>query len=148
MPPRHFGCWRLHFVHPAPSSEVRPPPLGRDKLDEKCNQCGGIFGKSNSKTLRARSTLAHELGHAVLHATEVRTGRHRPHDLVLRRARRRDLKPYQDSEWQAYVFAGAILLPRPALRNCVLSDTYAIGDQFEVSEALARSHVKRVRSTL
>jgi hypothetical protein len=70
---------------------------------------------SNPNTNRARSTLAHEIGHALLHPAEVRTGRHRPDVLTLRRAFRSQLKPYQDSEWQAHAFAGALLMPRVAL---------------------------------
>jgi Zn-dependent peptidase ImmA (M78 family) len=68
--------------------------------------------------------------------------------LTLRRAPRNEIPQYRDSEWQAHAFAGALLLPRPALRVVDLNDTYAIGAQFDVSEAFARSHVKRIRRCL
>jgi hypothetical protein len=102
----------------------------------------------DSNTLRARSTLAHEIGHAVLHAAEVRRGRLRPHTLAMRRAPRHELKPYEDSEWQAHTFAGALLLPRPVLRKCDLSDPRALSVQFDVSEAFVRSHLRRVQRIL
>ncbi|HET9949159.1 MAG TPA: ImmA/IrrE family metallo-endopeptidase [Longimicrobiales bacterium] len=102
----------------------------------------------NSSSNRARSTLAHEIGHAVLHAEDVRMGRHRPDILALRRAPRSKLKPYQDSEWQAHVFAGALLLPRPVLRGIALADTNALADRFEVSESFVQSHLRRIRQHL
>jgi hypothetical protein len=102
----------------------------------------------NANTNRARSTLGHEIGHAVLHEADVRTGRHRPQVLALRRALRSQLKPFQDCEWQAHTFAGALLMPRPALRAANLADAVALADQFQVSEAFARSHLRRIRRVL
>lgn len=102
----------------------------------------------NSNTNRARSTLAHEIGHAVLHAVDVRTGRHRPHALALRRVRRSELEPFRDSEWQAHTFAGALLMPRPALRKLKLDNTRALAHEFQVSESFARSHLKRIKRVL
>ncbi len=102
-----------------------------------------LFDRS-SNTVRARSTLGHELGHAVLHAAEVRAGRLRPHSFALRRAPRHQLKPFRDSEWQAHSFAGALLLPRPALARCGITDERALAELFDVSEAFVRSHLKRI----
>jgi hypothetical protein len=102
----------------------------------------------NSNTNRARSTISHEIGHAVLHAEDVRTGRHRPQVLALRRAPRSQIPPYRDCEWQAHTFAGALLMPRPALRNADLRDSFALADRFQVSEAFARSHLKRIQRVL
>lgn len=102
----------------------------------------------NSNTNRARSTVAHEVGHAILHEPEVRTGRHLPAALALRRAPRSRLKPYEDSEWQAHTFAGALLIPRPSLRRANLHDEAALALQFGVSEAFVRSHLGRIRRVL
>ena len=49
---------------------------------------------------RARFTVAHELGHLVLHAKQ-----------PLRRAAAGELKPFQSSEWQADMFAAQLLMP-------------------------------------
>lgn len=103
--------------------------------------------EENSTTVRARSTLAHEIGHAALHEQEVRTGRHRPELLALRRAPRSRLKPYEDSEWQAHAFAGALLIPRPALRKVEL-DVAALAQRFAVSEPFVRSHLRRIGKVL
>lgn len=104
--------------------------------------------EANSNTNRARSTLAHEIGHAVLHDVDVRTGHHRPHALALRRGLRSELEPFKDSEWQAHTFAGALLMPRPALRKVKCDDTLALAAQFQVSEAFVRSHLKRIKRVL
>lgn len=50
---------------------------------------------------RARFTVAHELGHLVLHTNQ-----------PLRRATAGELKAYQSSEWQADMFAAQLLMPR------------------------------------
>lgn len=102
----------------------------------------------DANTNRARSTLAHEIGHAVLHEPDVRTGRHLPAALALRRAPRSELKPYEDSEWQAHMFAGALLLPRPALQQTDLNDHAALAIRFDVSEAFVRSHLRRIVGVL
>lgn len=104
--------------------------------------------EADANTNRARSTLAHEIGHAILHEPEVRAGRHLPAELALRRAPRNELKPYQDSEWQAHTFAGAVLIPRPALRKVNAKDEGALAALFGVSEAFVRSHLRRIRRAL
>jgi IrrE N-terminal-like domain len=102
----------------------------------------------NSNTVRARSTLAHELGHAVLHQAEVLAGRHNPQILTMRRAPREQLKPYRDSEWQAYAFAGSLLAPVRVLRSMPTADPFRLAQVFGVSEPFMRSHMKRVTKLL
>ena len=101
-----------------------------------------------SNTNRARSTLAHEVGHAVLHAEEIRAGHHRPEEFALRRALRSDIKAYEDAEWQAHMFAGVFLIPRPPLRTADLSGVGLLAQRFEVSEAFVVSHLSRIRRIL
>lgn len=43
-PPIQFGCCRLHFRQPPPSSELLPPPCGSSSCPGRCHQCGGAFG--------------------------------------------------------------------------------------------------------
>jgi hypothetical protein len=104
--------------------------------------------EANSNTVRARSTLAHEIGHAVLHRAAVMAGRHSPQVLTMRRALRSELKAYEDSEWQTHAFAGVLLIPLPALRQYKHGDIAGIAEAFDVSEAFARSHIRRVRKLL
>lgn len=132
---------------PDAEAETRASADGRIEILMRQEFYDALF-EQNSNTNRARSTLAHEIGHAVLHKSELRSGRHRPREFALRRAPRTDLQAYEDSEWQAHMFAGALLMPRPALRRCALLDPFALAGQFDVSEAFARSHLGRVSRIL
>jgi len=60
---------------------------------------------------RARFSLCHELGHAVLHPRELLALSRIPHvEAALMRGASTH-PPYQDTEWQANAFAGALLMP-------------------------------------
>jgi hypothetical protein len=66
---------------------------------------------------RASFTASHEVGHAVQHASElVRLGR-LPHDeaIALRKGMAPTHQVQQDTEWQADIFAGALLVPASGL---------------------------------
>jgi hypothetical protein len=64
---------------------------------------------------RARFSLCHELGHAVLHAdTLIRITRIDHSRLPMLRTQT-ETPAFRSSEWQANVFAGAILVPGPGL---------------------------------
>jgi hypothetical protein len=58
---------------------------------------------------RARFTYGHEIGHALLHTEQIQGN-----SLSLQRNIAK-LKPFESSEWQANMFAGAILVPRKTL---------------------------------
>ncbi|GFO68566.1 hypothetical protein GMLC_21450 [Geomonas limicola] len=68
------------------------------------------------------STTGHELGHAILHVPVLRNyGRQqvfaqkKEGQGEVNLYRRRDLKAYEDPEWQAWRFAAAVLMPRAAI---------------------------------
>ncbi len=69
-----------------------------------------------------RSTLAHECGHAVMHVKDYRHQRkilrsihEKNHEL--RVYREKDIKIYMNPEWQAWRFAGSILMPESTFRR-------------------------------
>lgn len=132
-----------------PSSEAETRAGADGKIDILMREefFDALFTRTSISN-RARSTLAHEIGHAVLHADEVRKGRHRPDEFAMRRALRSEIRTFEDSEWQAHMFAGALLIPRPVLRLANLTDVPALALQFEVSEAFVESHLRRVRRIL
>ena len=74
---------------------------------------------------RDRFTLAHELGHLILH-----TG------VPLSRSSL-DHKPYEDSEWQANTFASELLMPVEASRRCY-PNTSELAELCGVSSDAAR----------
>lgn len=67
---------------------------------------------------RDRFTLAHELGHLLLH-----------NGISMARSMKKpsELKPYENSEWQANTFAGALLIP--------VSTAQRLKSEWEISEA-------------
>lgn len=99
---------------------------------------------------RARATFAHELGHAILHGRELRRlerGRETG-AITLNRVRRRELRPFEDPEWQAWAFAGCILAPRRAIQMVKARNMVALTLTFEISTDMVRSHLRRLRMQL
>ncbi len=67
---------------------------------------------------RSRFSVAHEAGHVVQHSAEVIRLSKIPHRAAaLLRGSYAVLKPWEDAEWQASAFAGALLAPARALRH-------------------------------
>lgn len=100
-----------------------------------------------SKSHYARSTVGHEIGHAVLHVPVLRR-RLLVHD-VLARTQRSSLRAYEDPEWQAWTFAGTILMPRMALNMLQGNETplltETVSSTFEVSTGMVHSHLRRLK---
>lgn len=100
-------------------------------------------GKAES---RARSTLAHELGHVVLHVPSIRRSlRYAPRGFTLNRAERGEVRPFEDSEWQAHTFAGAILMPVTTMRMVHNATLHSLAAAYNVSEAFVRSRLRRLK---
>jgi len=95
----------------------------------------------------AKTTVCHELGHGVLHVPVLRRR------LLLTdcfaRVERKAIKAYEDPEWQAWAFAGAILMPSVTLtmlkRRHNLLTAEVVAATYEVSTQMVNSHLKRLR---
>jgi len=101
--------------------------------------------KSGSRSYYARSTVGHEIGHAVIHVPVLR--RKLLATNVLARTQRANLPAYMDPEWQAWAFCGSILMP-PVTLEMLLKEhgkltTDIVSDTYEVSTQLASGHLKR-----
>jgi|GEM_PF-1268928 len=95
---------------------------------------------------RARATAAHELGHAVLHVPYIRRQRGESRPLV--RVTRSQLAPFRDPEWQAWAFAGCLLMPRASIhasRGMTLAEA---ARAHGVSASFAQAHCARLRMPL
>lgn len=94
-------------------------------------------------TWRARSTVAHELGHVVLHIDAMQ-------QLVdmgvksvqMKCASRCEVPAYRDPEWQAYCFAAFVLMPRRVLLELETLTPEYVSEVYDVSPEMARYYLR------
>lgn len=79
---------------------------------------------------RDRMTIAHEIGHAILHTNSLRSARGFG-----------SIKVYEDPEWQAKAFAGHLLIPDAAIR---IYDEATLARICGVSPDAARMALKKM----
>ena len=98
-----------------------------------------------------RSTVAHEIGHAILHIPEYQRRRQKiiseqvSNDRVLHRLPDTEIPIYRNPEWQAHRFGGGLLMPEAAVRKAIsvhCGDHAALSTVFEVTPAFVRSRLK------
>lgn len=82
------------------NAEALTFPDGTIKIPEK------VYEEACQRKGRARFTLAHELGHALMHSNII----------PFARSLDDNHKIYEDSEWQADEFAGELLIPSNELK--------------------------------
>lgn len=84
---------------------------------------------------RQRFSLAHEIGHFVLHEEQQTSGESAYVDKSMRLYHRADREFGQDArmEWQANVFAAEILMPEQLLRSKIFDEGYDLEDENDVS---------------
>lgn len=83
---------------------------------------------------RTRFTIFHELGHLIL-----------GHSKELHRANLpSEVKPYQDSEWQADQFSAEVTMPINVIYDLKLYSSDAIKKQFGVSEQAAKRRYEQL----
>lgn len=93
---------------------------------------------------RARFTVAHEIGHVVLHA------RYLQHRLMdggqLLKLNRGDIAPFRDPECQANAFAAAFLMPTDLVDRLIQdgADAFFLADTFNVSWESAEYRIKNL----
>lgn len=97
---------------------------------------------------RFRATVEHEGGHCLLHVPLLQFFK----SLSLKgeglyRAKRSEIEPFRDPEWQAWAFAGAIMMPKPLVadyheRGFALNE---MADQFDVNPAFVRVRLQTLK---
>jgi len=93
---------------------------------------------------RPRATIAHELGHAILHRREFQGWREqaaRDETFTLARKARREIPAFKEPEWQAWAFAGSLLMPWSTLQWFDRKALAEIVDCYQVSEEMARKRL-------
>ena len=91
----------------------------------------------------ARSTVIHELAHAILHVPLLRNRSDGSGELTTRLDRRR-LAEVSDPEWQAWALAGAILMPRRTIAMLPDRSPRWVADVFFVSQKFAEVRLERL----
>ena len=100
-----------------------------------------------------RSTMAHEIGHAILHVKDYRRKRailrslhKKGHELRLHREEK-DIPLYRNPEWQAFRFGGALLMPEQAFREAVREGLgeKGLSQRFGVNPAFIRTRMKALK---
>lgn len=101
-----------------------------------------------------RSTVTHECGHVVLHIPMLRKlskdktfSQKKDENQGINLYSNKPNKAYKDPEWQAWEFAGSILMPKPTLitlakLGMALRD---MADHFIVNEIFLRSRMKKLK---
>jgi len=106
-----------------------------------------------SQILFARSTIAHECGHSIIHVPEFRKKKQLLRsiqdrdDVQLKMYRKKDVPIYRNPEWQAHRFAGAMLVPEVTLRLAWKQhqDEKTLADLYQVTPAFMRSRLRAVK---
>jgi len=95
---------------------------GLTRWDKSAERMEIILSDSTYRLLledhvRARSTVAHEAGHAAMHTHQIiRLSGMSLNSQVAFHRNRIEHKPYYDTEWQANAFASALLMPARGLQ--------------------------------
>jgi hypothetical protein len=96
-----------------------------------------------------RSTIAHEIKHCIKHVQILNLFKsmciENDYESLYRREKS-EIKPYEDPEWQAWYFAGALLMPSHHVYKLIRGG-YSIeemADIFDVNPSFMRSRVKRL----
>jgi hypothetical protein len=112
----------------------------------------GLLSDSNQLEF-ARSTIAHECGHGVIHVPEFRSMKQvlrsiqDTDDVQLKMYRKEQVPVYRNPEWQAHRFAGALLVPETTLRTAWVKcqDVNRLAQIYQVYPAFMRSRLRALK---
>jgi len=99
------------------------------------------------------STIAHEIGHCIIHVPEFRIKKsllkwtNGPSNNTLRMYRESEIPLYKNPEWQAWRFAGALLMPAPSILK-VINSGYTeddISKKFRVSVSFVKARMRALK---
>ncbi len=104
----------------------------------------------------ARSTIAHEIGHVMTHVPEFRRKKailrsiHDGDHMTLRLHREENVPVYQNPEWQAWRYAGALLMPEHAFRVAVRdgADEWSLAEIFQVNRPFVQARARALKISI
>lgn len=139
-------------VYPADPAELQQEegltnPAGDGEIEILIREeYWNTLGAGGRRANRAKATVLHELGHAVLHVPVIRRRRTHPNaELLLRRVPAGAIRPFRNPEWQAWTFAGVVAMPRMTLTMLDDLSPEAVAETYQVSKDFARGHLRRLK---
>lgn len=101
-----------------------------------------------------RSTMAHETGHAILHVPVLK--KYKKTQVFEQKStksgtielyRQKDLKPYEDPEWQAWRFARALMMPELVIRLLIKNGMgiWQIAEHFDINGPFVESRLRDLK---
>jgi hypothetical protein len=109
--------------------------------------------EDHSQTEFARSTIAHEIGHVMTHVPEFRRKKailrsiNDDEHMTLRLHREENVPVYQNPEWQAWRYAGALLMPEHSFRIAVRNgaDERDLAEIFKVNKPFVQARARALK---
>lgn len=140
----HSQNFKSIYVYPAELNEI-PLAEGDTSLNERGEVVirlrSDVYDEVCEQGNRGRATCAHELGHAVLHKDVLNRLGVLGTKYGLRR--KAEVKAYEDAEWQAWAFAGCIMMPPVTFCHIDQLSPARLAQIYGVSAVFASSHLKR-----
>ena len=121
--------------------------------DKKVSIISSDLMDDSSQIKFTRSTMAHETGHVLIHVPEFRMKKallksiHDDKHSSLRMYREDDIPVFRNPEWQAWRFAGALLMPAKTFKAAIQQgyDEYDLSDAFQVNPAFVRTRMRALK---
>lgn len=114
--------------------EDMPKTMGLARPDGSICIREDVYERACSGEARDRFTIAHEIGHIILHRDEMG---------AMARKADTSTKVYCNSEWQANEFAGFLLIPNTFLLENREVNAQNLSDRFGVSAQCAEIRIKK-----
>ncbi len=126
---------------------------GYTNSDEKISIISVELMENGSQIKFTRSTMAHETGHALKHVSEFRKKKailrsiHDSKHANLRLYRQDEIPVYRNPEWQAWRFAGALLMPETTFVPLIKKgfDEYELSEIYQVNSVFIRTRMRALK---
>lgn len=145
-----YGIQHSHGFSPRIVKHFDNPSIeAQTNLNKRCIEVTDECYDALNCPGRHRFTVCHEIGHVILHFEQLMLA-----DTTLHRKSRAQLKTYEDPEWQAEHFSGAILMPLTTMFPTYIRMVRAglsfeevsleISNQYFVSVSAAATRIKKI----
>lgn len=126
---------------------------GCTSIDDNSVYINSELAESYSNPGYLNSTVAHEIGHVVIHVPYLRTiqktitfNQRKQDANSINLYRDRQIPLWENPEWQAWHFAGALLMPESAVRSLIEKGISfeKLAEHFSVNQPFLQSRLKKL----